>query len=236
MSKVFAEKNDFRIFYDETINTRRYIHTDKVNEFLQKFRVYARSNYLELERGNHYYRAQNGFNKKEINSRIIRVPYNKERMFPLREKAKEGRINPKGIPYLYLTEEYDNALYEIKAQYRNYITIGKFQIKRNLNVVYFHNRMNYLHSLLLSEKFEDIDLSVWNEINLAFSKPIANTDQTAEYVPTQVLAEIIKDEGFDGILYMSQYFDCYNLCIFNVDDAKLKGSKVEYIRSKYYQW
>ena len=230
MSQSFSI-NDYQSFYTEVINYRRYILTNETKLFLNRYRCEIKKNFITLSKGNIYYRAQNGF----LNERSRKHPYQKERMFPLPKKASEGRINPKGIPYLYLTEELENSVYEIRAKYRSYITIAEFCLKRNIDVVYFHKRMEYFHYALLSEKEKNPDLSVWNEINKAFSMPVDQSDFTADYVPTQILAEIVKDEGFDGILYMSQYMDCYNLCLFNVNDAEFLNSSLTYIRSKYYE-
>jgi len=226
------QKDDYKLFYEETLYSRRYVHTKRVNAFLDIFRDSIRNNYIQLYKGNVYYRAQNGCLENEKRKK---EPYKKERMFPLKRQAREGRINPKGIPYLYLTESIDNALFEIGSNYKSYVSIGRFVLKRNIQVVCFYNLLlNFWPELIISDKSSP-SVTVWNEINQAFAKPIKNTDQTAEYVPTQVFAEIIKDEGFDGILYMNAYYECYNLCLFNVDDASLRGINLKYIRSKYYE-
>ena len=214
MAKELLTLNEYQAFHDETIKSRRYIHTSEINKFLFSFRNEIHKNCLRIFSGNEYYRAQKGFCEHIEYNKHIKVPYDKDRMYPLKEEASEGRINPKGIPYLYLTEIDDNALYEIGANYKSYISLSKFQLARTLDVIYFHKKMEYLYYPSMSNDSEvSFDLPVWNEINKAFSKPIYNTDRTAEYVPTQVFAEIIKDEKYDGILYMSQYYDCYNLLL-----------------------
>jgi len=156
-------------------------------------------------------------------------------MYPLKDKASEGRINPKGIPYLYLTEKFENTLYEIKAKYRSYVTVSEFQLARTIDVIYFYDPIVDYYPYLNLEIEKDINITVLNEINRAFSKSVSNSDQTAQYVPTQVFAEIIKDEHYDGILYMSQFFNCYNLCLFNIEDGYFINSELLYIRNKYYE-
>jgi len=225
-------RDDYKLFYEETLYSRRYVHTKRINTFLEVFRDSIRNSYIELNKGNIYYRAQNGYLE---NDRKKKEPYKKERMFPLKRQAKEGRINPKGIPYLYLTESIENALYEVNSKYKSYVSVGRFVLKRNIRVVFFYNLLlNFWPEMISSDK-ESPSTTVWNDINQAFAKPIKNNDQTAEYVPTQVFAEIIKDEGFDGILYMNSYYECYNLCLFNTNDASLRGIYLQYIRSKYYE-
>ncbi len=44
---------------------------------------------------------------------------------------------------------------------------------------------------------------------------------TAEYVPTQVIAEFFKQKGFDGVVYRSSLSDGYNLALFDLTCAEV---------------
>jgi hypothetical protein len=70
---------------------------------------------------------------------------------------------------------------------------------------------------------EIIDSYVWNQINRAFYQPITNEDSQAGYIPTQILAEKIKQDGYDGIIYSSCLETGYNIALFNLDSADLKS-------------
>ena len=63
--------------------------------------------------------------------------------------------------------------------------------------------------------------AVWAHIGQAFSEPMTRRDDSADYVPTQIIAELFKREGFDGIGYKSNFGDGSNLAIFDLDAAKL---------------
>jgi hypothetical protein len=41
------------------------------------------------------------------------------------------------------------------------------------------------------------------DINRAFAEPTSRTDDQAEYLPTQMIAACLKEEGYGGILYGS---------------------------------
>lgn len=43
------------------------------------------------------------------------IPYNKDRMFPLDNFVREGRVIPKGIPYVYLTNRDYIAISEVRS-------------------------------------------------------------------------------------------------------------------------
>ena len=46
------------------------------------------------------------------------------------------------------------------------------------------------------------------------------SDDAADYVPTQILAELFRDAGYDAIVYKSQFGEKgFNIVIFNPDDA-----------------
>src|SRR5262249_39603654 len=69
---------------------------------------------------------------------------------------------------------------------------------------------------------EEIEKTVWSDINGAFSKPVERGDNSIEYVPTQILAEAFKRNGFDGIAYKSSYGeDGLNVALFDIDAADL---------------
>ena len=45
-------------------------------------------------------------------------------------------------------------------------------------------------------------------------------DDTAEYVPTQILAELFRSKGYDGVAYKSAFgADGYNIALFKIDSA-----------------
>lgn len=56
-------------------------------------------------------------------------------MKPLPHSAREGRVNPKGIPCLYLADDKDTAMAEIRPWVGSYISVGQFKTLRNLNLV-----------------------------------------------------------------------------------------------------
>jgi hypothetical protein len=62
---------------------------------------------------------------------------------------------------------------------------------------------------------------VHQDIDDAFSRPVVPTDEASDYVPTQVLAEFFKVNGFDGLAYRSALGDGHNIVLFDPDMADL---------------
>ncbi len=56
-------------------------------------------------------------------------------MKPLRDRTREGRANPKGIPYLYLATHEDVAMAEVRPWIGSNISLGRFLTTRDLCLV-----------------------------------------------------------------------------------------------------
>lgn len=138
---------------------------------------------------------------------------------PDKEKSKNGRGNPHGIPYLYLSTNKETTLHELRANYFDVASLGIFTINKNqnLNLVDFtpqtkhfidtNNIVEYFKSYLLKKK-----------IRYDFDKPLRHFDSIIEYYPTQFICEFIKVhcKGIDGILYPSSvYSKGRNIILFN---------------------
>ena len=54
---------------------------------------------------------------------------------PPREKRTAGRVNPEGVGVLYLSSKNTTALYEIRSNLYDYVTIGAFKLLRDIRVV-----------------------------------------------------------------------------------------------------
>jgi len=146
-------------------------------------------------------------------------PFDPKRMKPLRNRAKEGRANPKGIPYLYLATHRDTAVAEVRPWKGGIVSVGQFRIVRDLrlvNTTIDSKQAFYLGKQPDPKKREE---AVWGDIDAAFAAPTTLTDDASEYVPTQVLAELFHDNRFDGIAYRSAYGPGHNVVLFDLDAA-----------------
>jgi len=97
------------------------------------------------------------------------------------------------------------------------ISVALFRINRQISVI--DCTSNTPKIFLENPPPEERENAVWGYINEAFSVPIENDDDRSEYVPTQILAELFRDIGFDGIAYKSMFGKGYNIALFNLDDA-----------------
>jgi hypothetical protein len=70
----------------------------------------------------------------------------------------------------------------------------------------------------------------WLRIDQAFSRPVVNSDDTAEYAPTQILAETFRRHGFDGVIYKSSAAEGRNVALFSPGYAKVVDCSIVVVR------
>jgi hypothetical protein len=103
-------------------------------------------------------------------------PLSAERMMPKAEFAGDGRVNPRGIPCLYLADTCSAVISEMRPWIGSYVTIAKFETVRDcllvdcsLNTTQSWNRIN-LHT---EPDIETKEQAVWGDIALV---PSADTN------------------------------------------------------------
>ena len=143
-------------------------------------------------------------------------------MKPLIGRATEGRVNPKGIPYLYLATDRDTALAEVRPWIGSFISIGQFKTLRELRIVNCTTDRKGFHISLEGEPSPQArEEAVWAHIDRAFATPVSPSDDVADYVPTQIIAERFKANKFDGVAYRSSLGGGHNIALFDLDAAEL---------------
>jgi hypothetical protein len=174
------------------------------------------------------WRAQLGYDKDKTKDRSpaeLCHPFRSERMKPCRDRAREGRANPKGIPYLYLATNKNVAMAEVHPWIGSNISLGRFLTTRDLCIVDCTQDVCDMALWYADEPNEDEkEKIVWCYINSAFAEPVTHADSTADYVPTQIIAEQLRKSGCDGIQYRSALGKKgFNVVLFDIGAAELKS-------------
>ncbi len=211
----------WKSYWDFTHKVRhgqRYIHDDQVKGFLEEVERTSSDRVRTLDEGSDFFRAQIGNNwcKDDMPS-----PHDIARMFPQKQQAVEGRANPKGIPYLYMATDRQTAMSEVRPWVGVKVSVAELKTVRPLKVIDCSANMSQKPFYEHEPSDEKKEKTVWSMIDHAFSKPVSNNHDTAEYVPTQIIAEMFKANGFDGILYKSMFAEGYNMVVFDVDSTIL---------------
>jgi RES domain-containing protein len=230
----FSDAAAFLTFKAEISSQRRYLRSAEGDRFLSAVAATCRGRLREIPAGEIFWRAQVGHEWVLDTSvgRRVRSPHSETRMKPLPDRAYEGRVNPKGIPSLYFATTRDVAMSEVRPWVGSVVSVARFRTTRGLTVV----DCSVLHGAALPspEAAEGIDVeeAVWAHIDHAFSRPVTRSDNTAEYAATQVLAELFRQERYDGIIYKSAFSaEGLNLALFDLEAARQVDSALFEVRS-----
>jgi len=134
-------------------------------------------------------------------------PYAANEMFcPPAANTTAGRANPSGIPYLYLSDNADTVLYEVRATYLDEISIGTFEVKPAITspviISDFTESSTIYHPTVVGDKIKATLLK--QKISADLSKPMRRYDSELDYIPTQFICEFIKIyTGVHGIKFRS---------------------------------
>lgn len=147
-------------------------------------------------------------------------------------KARPGRANPSGISYLYLAKSEETTLYEVRASFLDYVSVGKFELLEDVKVVALSDIRN------ISPFSPDLDLkeyvsnkNILQQFSTALSKPLRRKDSDLEYLPSQYLCEFIKSLGIDGVEYISAMHEGgVNYAFFDQSKFKLIGATTKEVK------
>ena len=153
----------------------------------------------------------------------------KEMVCPPRELSSGGRANPMGIPYLYLSDNEETLLYEIRASYLDEVSIAAFIVNEeqsaSLIISDFTETSTLFHPGFVNKKIKSTLLK--QLISSDLSKPMRRYDSELDYLPTQFICEFIRIfTNVQGIKFKSSlHEDGMNLVIFDERLMKCMSSK-----------
>jgi len=234
-------KVDFSIAILDNIN---YWDTLK-SQLIWENRYFTDVNYLTDELGwDGYFHSQIELNKDvelfraRLHHSSGENPFTNSEMFcPPRQKATAGRANPMGIPFLYLSDNKETILYEIRASYLDEISIGTFVLKDEITspiiISDFTENVTLFYPSRVSERIKSTLLK--QKISADLSKPMRRYDSELDYIPTQFICEFIKIyTGVQGIKFRSSLHTTgNNVVMFNqklmncTSTEKVKINKVK---------
>lgn len=243
----FKSPQDWLLFSNYLINQNRYQLSMRWKKFLISIRKSAAIRTRQLDKGGTLVRARIGSVEAEEyyeNEQGEVVPDLELRPLkpadlgaPPKDKAKEGRSNPRGISYLYLASRLETAIAEVRPWIKADVSVGYFRLNRRIKILdvsldkpkWHPSEFNFLTGEREEKSYTQAELEayVWGDINKAFSLPVKPGPEVSQYIPTQHLAEFFKTRGYHGIAYRSSVDDGgYNLVLFQPSFADLVHARV----------
>lgn len=234
----FAQHNAFFDFSRSVRREFRYARTAEQAAFLRAVETTSPNRIVTLKKGMTLYRAQLGHDWREDEiapGEYDQFPcaYPVDRMKPVADKVGDGRVNAKGILCLYLATNKMTAALEVRPLIGSFISMGLFTLNRKVRIVDCSSKLVGMFNRLREGEWtaEEVEKQVWTDINMAFSEPTDRADGTVDYVPTQILAETLKRQGYDGIGYKSSFGEeGFNVALFDIADADLRKCELSRVR------
>lgn len=202
----------------------RYVFHEDVTTFLATLLFTSRERVETIPKASVLWRAQLGNDcyPEDVGGGQIEempCPFPPQRMKPLLDRAREGRANPKGIPYLYLATHDKTAVSEVRPWVGVYVSLAQLRTTRELRILNCTTEDNSLVIYFSEPSADERERAVWRDVDLAFAEPVTRTDDYGEYVPTQIIAEFFRKQGFDGLAYRSSLGPGHNVVLFDLAGA-----------------
>ncbi|MDR3501739.1 MAG: RES family NAD+ phosphorylase [Legionella sp.] len=231
---------DFVNFTEEVKYSTRFIYSDKTEDFLRAIKDSLPTRVKPFPKGEVLFRSQLGFNEHYEEGCYYPAAYLEERMKPIRGKAKEGRANSKGIPVLYLSSDADTSMAELRPQVGQDISCGQFQTNQALKLVDCCSTKNKYTRAQIAfgtpKNIEEWEDGIWFQINEAFSQPVINEPNNAAYIPTQILSELFKHSGLDGLFCKSHLGIGNNFILFQPFRANMIACEIRTTKSVSFEF
>lgn len=132
----------------------------------------------------------------------------------------DGRANPVGIPYLYLAEDISTAINEVRPAKYDVVAIAKFHLAngRSPKLIDLSKPRSTISPFALQlESIGDVRNSMEFLCLLGeeLSTPTLPHRVNIDYLASQYLCELIKNIGYDGVMYESSQTGGLNITFFD---------------------
>jgi len=226
------------------------IHSRELKEFINEIQYKTRNpkqaNVLKLlddkktnpikvlPVGTELFRCRIIHNEADINKEKGFYGYDKKGSFvPPVNNTKDFRANYRYIPYLYCANEPYTALIEVRPRLSASVSVATIRVNAPIYLLDF-TMATIPNGMSQSKK------DLFSDLSNLYSKPATTDDDTLDYIPTQYIAEYIRELNYDGIIFhssllpnifeqsMSDYqpIDRYNVVIFNYSKCEAIKSNV----------
>lgn len=244
----FASWKSYRSFERKVLRSTRFVWDKEIQAFLDTVVATIKDRDYILAPNRILYRAQLGAEREpadfgsETETYQEVYPYRHERMKPLPGRAFEGRANPAGIPVLYTASTLGTAISEVRPWIGSEVSVARCRPVRNLKVL--NLSVNHGGKPFAGVSFDHLMsgtepsasercTAVWTEIDNAFSIPASRSGDSSDYAPTQILAELFRSVGYDGIAYKSNFDGNhgFNIVLFSLDYVNIVDCDVYEVKN-----
>ncbi|GCD60012.1 RES domain-containing protein [Acetobacter pasteurianus NBRC 3280] len=150
---------------------------------------------------------------------------------PCNRSLQSNRMNPPGIPCFYASETREGALLEVRATNQDSWSLGVFETIKPIRILDLTNLPEVGSFFSDNEINDQKAIKFLHNFSSNISFPVTGDDRThLEYIPTQVLAELVRDcqeLSVWGIRYRSAVQnggESYNNIVLFISTDEIEGS------------
>lgn len=220
----------------------RYIYDHEQERFLETVSNTAKNRIVRISAGDVLFRSQLGCDYKDKTLEggeilhDVEFPFSDERMLPRRQRATPGRANSQGIPVIYASNDRYTALAESRPWIGSDISLAHLRVKKDLTLVTLESSIKG-DKYFFEEPNPDVrEEMIWYRMNRAFSKPNLRQSDTSEYAVTQVLSELFRNEGYDGICFDSSLGNGKNLALYDIECVEVGYVELQQVEKIKYSF
>lgn len=196
----------------------------------------------ELERlmktsntGDHFFRARPGYEILDYKCE----PYKGAAIgAPPKNRAKAGRANKRGEVVLYVADEAETAVAEVRPARGNLVSLATLSAKRELRIVDLTS-LPWTANPFVDEtpQYEQELGALLAAFAEELARPLRRSDDYREYRPSQMLVRRIREAGYDGIRYPSAMnMGGKNLVVFDPTAAEIGPSQLVEVRDVHVEF
>ena len=213
-------------------NTRRFIIEDESLQHFTEFLPEVLSGIeVKVGKDEKYYRARlgSGDQRKHLPKEEMGTP-------PPEKTLSGGRANPPGIPFLYLSDNLETAVSEVRPWKGATASVATFQTLKEIRLIdltadfYIDDPFAYGEEL----QFVVSDNRLLRRLGRELSKPVNPLKTSIEYVPTQYVTEIIRNLEYDGMIYPSALGKGKNIVLFDESVVRCEDVNLYQVKSVGY--
>lgn len=201
------------------------------NKVLEQIKDFSTNPEIILHNGDLLYRARIIKNDENITNKSPFYGLSKTESFVApKSKTRDMRANYRYIPYLYCSNSKYIASLEVRPKLYSKVNISTIEVKEKMTILDLTMRK-------FPKRMIESKINLFNDLSKLYSKPALDDDDIIDYIPTQYIAEYVKNLGYDGLAYISSldtqalrnnFIENMNYVIFNYN-------KCETIKSNIYQ-
>ena len=128
-----------------------------------------------------------------------------------------NRMSPAGISYMYVSDNEDVCISEIRPNVGEFIWLAEFVTTKQLRLVNLTKASVIEPRLLFDPEFTAAEISrstFLEKFSSELSRPISTEESALDYVPSQVICEYIRLQGYDGVAFASSVRKGTNFVLF----------------------